>query len=266
MGDKTTKKGGGRSISIANTAEYTLMVKWLQKQVTLKEEEWLDGWTKNSKHNFIRKSKHFILFDDGKEGPWPHGAVLHVEKRAKSGIPESHRLYVPTWHSEAVIRQFHSSRYTATEGEAAKSTRGHWGRVKTYNLIRERHYGITERDIQQFVDKCAECQSWKPLSQPPPPEPIVTSYTLERVVCDLVDLSCYSKHNDGYHYIWTATDHFSSFKWAAPFKTKEASHVIKIASRLWSEFGPPKILHCDNGGEFVAEALSQVIYYLIFLI
>lgn len=81
---------------------------------------------------------------------------------------------------------------------------------------------------------------------------------MEQQVCDLVDLSKYVRFNDGYRYIWTATDHFFGFKWAASMKGNHEQEVVQIVTRIWSEFGVPHILHCNNGGKFIAESLAQV--------
>jgi hypothetical protein len=63
--------------------------------------------------------------------------------------------------------------------------------------------------------------------------------------------------NDGYKYQLTVVDHFSSFP-AFPLFSKKKEEVSSILVNLFYQYGPPKILHSDNGGEFVNSLIDCV--------
>ena len=74
---------------------------------------------------------------------------------------------------------------------------------------------------------------------------------MERLQIDLKEMELYEDENDGYKYQLTIVDHFSGYPWAFPLFTKTAPEVASHLMRLFLEYGPPNIIHSDNGGEFV---------------
>ena len=71
---------------------------------------------------------------------------------------------------------------------------------------------------------------------------------MDRFYIDLVDLR---NMKDG-HYSWVIQikDHFSHYAWLHPLRTKESKRVAKVMADWFMYTGYPKILQCDNGGEF----------------
>jgi len=62
-----------------------------------------------------------------------------------------------------------------------------------------------------------------------------------------------------YKYIVHAKDHFTRFSWAAPLEKKEAIHVASFLFHVFTQFGPPTILQSDNGKEFVAQIIHDLV-------
>ena len=63
-----------------------------------------------------------------------------------------------------------------------------------------------------------------------------------------------------YNYILTVIDHHSKMAWAKLLKNKKAETVAIIMDKLFQKMnmvigGYPRLLHCDNGGEFRNEHL-----------
>lgn len=79
---------------------------------------------------------------------------------------------------------------------------------------------------------------------------------MDRIQIDLKEYTLYEDDNDGYKYQLTVVDHFSGFPWAFPLYTKTAAEVASHLMKLFLEYGPPNILHSDNGGEFVNEIIN----------
>ncbi|CAF1580909.1 unnamed protein product, partial [Didymodactylos carnosus] len=53
-------------------------------------------------------------------------------------------------------------------------------------------------------------------------------------------------------------DHFSKFSWAYPLQNKSAAEVAKCLRGLFYVFGPPRLLHSDNGRELVADVIQEL--------
>ena len=69
----------------------------------------------------------------------------------------------------------------------------------------------------------------------------------------------YPNVDNEFKYIIHARDHYSRFSWAIAAKRKDAITVRNFLIRIFSEYGSPKILHTDNGGEFIANVINQLI-------
>ena len=75
---------------------------------------------------------------------------------------------------------------------------------------------------------------------------------MERHQIDLVDMKdeAVEFQGDVYRYILTVQDIFSRFMWMRPLQRKKSKAVSEELEKIYREHGPPKILQCDNGGEF----------------
>lgn len=82
-------------------------------------------------------------------------------------------------------------------------------------------------------------------------QPIIEDHAMDRLVIDCVDMTRYKEYNDGLGWMLTCVDVFTLFGWVFPMPRKEAGFVYKGVLQILLQFGPPKILHSDNGGEFV---------------
>ena len=62
-----------------------------------------------------------------------------------------------------------------------------------------------------------------------------------------------------YKYIVHARDHFSRYSWASPMKSKEAINVAAFLYHIFTQFGSPTILQTDNGKEFTAKIIRNLV-------
>ncbi len=76
---------------------------------------------------------------------------------------------------------------------------------------------------------------------------------------DCVDLRSLEIYNDGYCWILNIIDHYTSFVWSFPLRSKEGQEVAScLRTVIELGFGPPEILHTDNGGEFNNKDLQSL--------
>lgn len=83
----------------------------------------------------------------------------------------------------------------------------------------------------------------------------------------------YADENDGFKYLLCVVDHFSNYPWTFPLRSKETVGVVSALESIFFEFGmsvifpdlsflgPPRILHSDNGGEFLSKAMEQLVCF-----
>jgi transposase InsO family protein len=116
---------------------------------------------------------------------------------------------------------------------------------------------LPRRFVELYVTRCTTCCTRKSFPTPVSGKPIVTKGFLHRVQIDLVSFE--SIPDGKYRYIAHLRDHFTRFSWTCALSSKEASEVAAFLFSVFTVFGPPLILQSDNGREFTA----QVIYELI---
>ena len=73
---------------------------------------------------------------------------------------------------------------------------------------------------------------------------------------DLIDMS---KIPDGdYKYILHLKDHYSRYSWARGITSKKAVEVAVCIFDIFTEVGPPTILQSDNGAQFTAGIIKEL--------
>ncbi|CAF1611974.1 unnamed protein product, partial [Didymodactylos carnosus] len=115
--------------------------------------------------------------------------------------------------------------------------------------------------IEIFLKHCFACQVRKPVKQHVVSKPIISLGVMTRLQIDLVDMRTRPDvvSNDVvYQWILNCIDHFSKFSWAYPLQNKSAAEVAKCLRGLFYVFGPPRLLHSDNGREFDADVVQEL--------
>ena len=135
---------------------------------------------------------------------------------------------------------------------------GHLGRKKTIDSLEMYFYWPSLRsDVQTFVKECITCQVHKDgptLQHPFQPLPPVHK-PLERISIDLTDMMSGS---NGYRYVLTVIDHYSRFVKFYPLRTKTTDEVSKHFKIYLNDFGVPKSVILDNGGEFTSQQFKEL--------
>lgn len=213
-----------------------------------------------------RIKRNYAVLDNGIEGEWPNGCVLHVKLYAnkKAQTPMQTLLYVPPWHKEEILHKMHG-----TGKECA-----HFGRGRLHKALKVKYYGISQEDCLNFLKSCEHCRvrvkllstytyllkAFAPIEKRAVTQPIIVEKPGDRITIDLVDLSAYKLDNDGYCFLLTMIDCLSQMVWGHPLPRKEAALVMEKLREWKQNYGPPKCIQSDNGGEFIAnESAAEII-------
>jgi len=137
----------------------------------------------------------------------------------------------------------------------------HGGRTKTYFELNSQYSWIPRFCVEIFLKQCLPCQTRKPLKQHVVSKPIISLGVMTRLQIDLIDMRTRPDKTSPditYSWILNCIDHFSKFSWAFPLRNKSANEVATKLRDLFFTFGPPRILHSDNGREFIANVITEL--------
>ena len=212
--------------------EYTSIVLYLQSNVLPPNA----GESPQKKSNFIRRCKKFEIDNNN---------ILYVKVTTKSEkrrvIPkydqELRNLILNHFHDQANHREYH----------------------KTYAAISEKHIGITQEDVREYVNNCSACAINTSIKEKTDMTPVVSTAPWTHVQIDLIDFHDFADVNNGCAWLLTFVCTFSKFLVAVPMKNKEAATVARhLVNDVFKILGPPRILQSDNGKEFVADVVKNV--------
>ena len=140
---------------------------------------------------------------------------------------------------------------------AISHNESHLGERKSVAKAKQTFYWPTMlKDVQKYVKSCKLCQQfkghgathhhWKDL---PPVEE-----NCQRVAIDLIDLH---GSRAGYRYALTVVDHFSRFLRIYPLRNKTTQAVAAEFKKDICQFGKPRLVIMDNGGEFRGQEFRE---------
>ena len=126
------------------------------------------------------------------------------------------------------------------------------------------YYNVTARQCDAYVKLCFQCQSDQPKIAPlkGAEKPIYSAQFRDRLQVDLIDMNNHPAINeDGIEQKWimTCKDHFTGFVWLRPLRRKEAARVARQLNVIFGSFGYPMIFHTDNGKEFTAQTVIELV-------
>eukprot|EP00794_Sanderia_malayensis_P021278 gene21278-biopygen16313 len=136
---------------------------------------------------------------------------------------------------------------------------GHMGITRTIQRARERFFWPKMRtSIITFIQKCVDCSQNK--CTPKRKAPLQPIQISEPFVFWALDyMGPIQETANGNKHILVVMDHFT--KWCEAFATKDqkSSTVAKLlVSKLFSRFGPPTVIHSDQGRNFDSNLMHEV--------
>ena len=122
------------------------------------------------------------------------------------------------------------------------------GSRKLYNSITKVFIGITEREIQKYINSLQINQRLHPrFINKEPLKPVIS-----HGVMDLVDMQNNPVESSGktFRYVLVVLDVFSRYLFLRALQSKSSAEIASHVLQLFSDIGPPKIVQTDQGTEF----------------
>jgi IS30 family transposase len=145
------------------------------------------------------------------------------------------------------------------------STTGYSGLKELINQAQELKLPLTNEEIKQWYQSQPINQIYKPFRQ-------VKKFTSFKsftnqtgeLYADLMDVSRFSRHNKGIHYLLNIIDLFSRYAWSFPLKTKRPSEIKPYIEQVINEIPKGHTIYFtfDNGNEFKGEVNSLILKIL----
>ena len=137
-------------------------------------------------------------------------------------------------------------------------TAGHQGFEKTLARLRQDAYWISmARDVAQYCRECTKCQQCKlsmPQCAPLTSTPIGQPWQM--IAVDILEVPITSNNN---RYLLVVQDYFTKWADAIPIPDQTAVRITGELVKLFCAYGPPQILHSDQGRNFESSILAQTL-------
>ena len=124
------------------------------------------------------------------------------------------------------------------------------GRKQFYREVRKLYPLVKYKDVEKFLIANDTYTLHKPVKSTRIYRRVYTKFIGYLYQVDLVDMSAYSRENDGYNWIITCIDTFSKKAWVFKTKDKKGLSVTTAMKSLLEEKRPSKI-QFDEGKEFL---------------
>lgn len=149
----------------------------------------------------------------------------------------------------------------------AHSKVGHKKTFSTFKALDKKFANITRTTVTKFIAMCPICASTtrSDIGRKKCDGPGIAIKSLsfrDRIQVDLINFTSSPAvdHNSvTMKYLMTVKDHFSRFIWLRPLAKKEAGLVAAELRHLFHEIGFPLIFHTDNGTEFIAKKVYDLL-------
>ena len=146
------------------------------------------------------------------------------------------------------------------EGIHSSPAGGHLGITRTTLRAKERFFWPRmDESIVEFINSCINCSQGKynPKLTKAPLKPIQVSEPFLFWALDY--MGPLPETDQGNRHILVMMDHFTKWCEAFPTRDQKASTVAKIlVSRVFSRFGPPAVLHSDQGRNFDSTLMHEI--------
>ena len=137
---------------------------------------------------------------------------------------------------------------------------GSFGGVQAvYRAAKASNNAIRRKDVVKWLQSQNTFTLHKPLKRKISRNRVIVYGVDSQWQADLVDMSQYSKDNNGYRYILTAIDIFSKYAWAVPLKNKSEKALVEAFRDIFKLGRKPQKLQTDKGTEFTNRGVQALL-------
>ena len=137
-------------------------------------------------------------------------------------------------------------------------TAGHQGVEKTLQRLHKMAYWVNmAKDVEQYCRNCLTCQQSK-LSMPQraPLQNVPIGQPWQMVAVDILQVPLSTNNN---RYLLVLQDYFTKWADAVPLPDQTASRITTALIKFFCTYGPPQIIHSDQGRNFESTIFKQVL-------
>ena len=182
---------------------------------------------------------------------WPQLKIVDgVLCRQYTPGPTSDKVLIPVLPT--------SLRQVALNRNHDAPSAGHLGSDKTLERLRQEAYWVgMARDVNQHCRECTKCQQAKlPAPQKAPLTNVPIGRPWQMVAVDILEVPLSFNNN---RYLLVVQDYFTKWADAIPIPDQLAARITAELVRLFSIYGPPDILHSDQGRNFESTVLAETL-------
>ena len=138
------------------------------------------------------------------------------------------------------------------------ATAGHFGADKTLERLRQDAFWINmAKDVAEYCKQCVICQQSKlNMPQRAPLQNIPIGQPWQMVAVDILQVPLSTNNN---RYLLVIQDYFTKWADAIPLPDQTASRITTELIKFFCTYGPPQILHSDQGRNFESAIFTQVL-------
>ena len=138
-------------------------------------------------------------------------------------------------------------------------TAGHQGVEKTLQKLRKVAYWVNmAKDVDQYCRNCLTCQQSKvSLPQRAPLQNVPIGQPWQMVAVDILQVPLSTNNN---RYLLVLQDYFTKWADAVPLPDQTASRITTALINFFCTYGPPQIIHSDQGRNFESTIFNQVLH------
>ena len=134
------------------------------------------------------------------------------------------------------------------------------GPDKLYRYVKKAgKYVISKYKIRKWLQRQEAYSLQRPLKRKFKRNRVITKGIDDQWDADLIDMTKFSKDNDGYSYIFVVIDIFSKFLWMQPIKDKKGESVTRAFKNILTEGRRPTRIRTDKGQEFRSRAFNGLL-------
>ena len=146
----------------------------------------------------------------------------------------------------------------------AHRLRGHLGVERTWTTLSPKYFNITQKMVRTYCATCHICMEKNPIITgfKGAKKPILSHSWRDRFQMDLIDLRKFPRKNIyGITMRWllTVKDHSTGLTAVFAIPRKMAKYVVYELEKYFGLVGYPTIFHTDNGNEFTAKIIIDML-------